>query len=218
MTRKAVEETETRITFMDAGALADPARFDAALERVSAARREKVLRLRPGAAQRLSLAAGLLLRDALAAEGLSAEDSETAVGAHGKPCLPRRPDVQFSLSHSGTWAMCAVADRPVGCDIQLAAPRSLRVARRFFTDAECARIFALAPEGARQAMFYRIWALKESFIKCLGLGLALPLDSFSVLPEADGTVSLAYAGDGEFRLFEPEGPEGCFCACCLRLS
>lgn len=211
-------ETEPRITFMDAGALADPARFDAALARVSAARWEKVLRLRPGAAQRCSLAAGLLLRDALAAEGLSDADAETAVGAHGKPYLPRRPDVQFSLSHSGTWAMCAVADRPVGCDIQLPAPRSLRVARRFFTDAECARIFALPTEDARLAMFYRIWALKESFVKCLGLGLVLPLDSFSVLPEADGTISLAYAGEGGFRLFEPEGPDGCFCACCLRLS
>ena len=49
------------IRFADADALKDPARFAQALSRVSAERRDRVMRLRDGAARRLSLAAGLPL-------------------------------------------------------------------------------------------------------------------------------------------------------------
>jgi len=208
---------DLQIRFFDADTLKDPARFAEALARVAPERREKALRLRAAGAQRLSLAAGLLLAEALEAAGVDRAEMETACGEQGKPYLPRRPDVQFSLSHSGTCAMCALADRPVGCDIQLAEPLSLRLAQRFFTEAECARIFARETEQARQAMFYRIWTLKESFVKCLGLGLSLPLENFSVYPEAEGGIRLIQQSDpGSFLFTEPNAPEGYFAACCLR--
>lgn len=209
---------DAQIRFFDADTLKDPARFAEALSRVSPARREKVRGLRPDNARRLSLAAGLLLAEALEAAGVSGAEAETACGEYGKPYLPRRPDVQFSLSHSGAYAMCAVSDRPVGCDIQIAAPRSLRVAERYFTQEEQARIFAQETEEARQEMFYRIWTLKESFIKCLGLGLRLPLDSFSAYPAESGGIVLAQSADpGGFRLFEPSPPAGFRCAVCIRI-
>ena len=191
---------DVQIRFFDAGTLSDPARFADAYARVSAPRRAKIDRLRPGASRRLSLAAGLLLADTLA-----------------EPCLPRCPELHFSLSHSGSYAMCAAAEKPVGCDIQLAAPRSLRVAERYFTQEEQARILTQETEEARQEMFYRIWTLKESFVKCLGLGLRLPLDSFSAYPAVSGGIVLAQSADpGGFRLFEPSPPEGCRCAVCIR--
>lgn len=206
-----------QLTFYDAELLRDPARFSDAYARVSAARRAKIDRLRTPEGKRLSLAAGLLLAEALAAAGVAGADAETAAGEHGKPYLPRRPDVHFSLSHSGARAMCALADRPVGCDVQLAAPRDLRIARRFFAAAECGRIFSEPTEAARQAMFFRIWALKESFIKCLGLGLALPLDSFSIIPGENGEPALTQSADpGRFVLTEPEIEGAYRCACCYR--
>ena len=207
---------DATIRFADADALKDPERFAQALARVSDERRDKALQLKDGAARRRSLAAGLLLAEALEAVGVSGADAQLACGQYGKPYLPRRPDVQFSLSHSGAWAMCALAAKAVGCDIQLAAPRSLRVARRYFTAAECERIFSQETEEGRQAMFYRIWTLKESYVKCLGLGLALPLDSFSVLPEEGGAIRLLGQDEPDaFRFSEPEAPEGYFAACCV---
>ena len=208
-----------RITFADADDFRDPARFSDAYARISAARRERVDRLCTPAGKRLSLAAGFLLAEGLDAAGVRGPDAEIALGAYGKPCLPRRPEVHFSLSHSGTRAMCVFADRPVGCDIQHTAPRNLRIARRFFSEAECARIFSAETEAARQAMFFRIWALKESFVKCIGLGFELPLDSFSILPGEDGAITLTQSADPDnFVLseIETEGPYRC--ACCLRES
>ena len=209
---------DVQIRFFDAGTLSDPARFADAYARVSAPRRAKIDRLRPGASRRLSLAAGLLLADTLAENGVRGLSAEEAEDENGKPCLPRCPELYFSLSHSGTWAMCTAADKPVGCDLQLTAPRSLRVAERYFTQEEQARILAQETEEARQEMFYRIWTLKESFVKCLGLGLRLPLDSFSAYPAESGGIVLAQSADpGGFRLFEPSPPAGFRCAVCIRI-
>ncbi len=207
---------EPEITFADASELEDIAKFFEAYAAVPAARREKVDRLRPPMAKRLSLSAGGLLQHALESRGVSGADAEIVEGAYGKPFLPRRPDVQFSLSHSGTRVMCVTADRPVGCDIQETAPRDLRVARRFFSEAECSAIFAGETEEARQAMFFRIWTLKESFLKCIGLGLSLPMNAFSVVPET-GRITLRQSyDDGRYVFLEPDAGVGYACACCIR--
>ena len=207
---------EIQISFADASELEDPARFFAAYAAVPAARREKVDRLRAPSAKRLSLCAGALLADALRERGVREADMELSEGAYGKPYLPRRPDVQFSLSHSAGRAMCVTADRPVGCDIQWTAPRDLRIARRFFSEEECRAIFAGETEEARQALFFRIWALKESFLKCIGLGLALPMNVFSIVPEGDRIVLRQSYDSGCYRFLEPDAGAGYVSACCIR--
>lgn len=207
---------QPEIHFADASELEDAARFFEAYAAVPASRRAKVDRLRAPAAKRLSLCAGLLLQRALRDLGVIGADAEIAEGAYGKPFLPRRPDVHFSLSHSGGRVMCVTADRPVGCDIQETSPRDLRIAHRFFSDAECEAIFAGESEEARQRMFFRIWALKESFLKCIGLGLALPLNAFSVLPDGERIILQQRYDDGRYRFLEPDGGAGYVSACCIR--
>ena len=60
------------------------------------------------------------------------------INAHGKPYLdPASAMLQFNLSHSGDWALCAVTTAgEVGVDIERVRPCSpayrLKVARRFF--------------------------------------------------------------------------------------
>ena len=65
------------------------------------------------------------------------------INAHGKPYLDPGPTVlQFNLSHSGDWALCAVTTAgEVGIDIERVRRRSqvhrLTIAQRFFSANKC---------------------------------------------------------------------------------
>ena len=82
----------------------------------------------------------------------------------------------YSLSHSGTKAVCAISDVRIGCDVEImkeekaSIEREIKVAERFFTENECAAI------RKDYEKFYRFWTLKESILKVTGYGLSMPLD------------------------------------------
>lgn len=77
----------------------------------------------------------------------------------------------LSVSHSGDLVVCAVGDAPLGVDVERIRPAPSALARRCFTDAERALLDA-APEGERDACFWRIWTGKEALVKRTGEGLA----------------------------------------------
>ncbi len=93
--------------------------------------------------------------------------------AYGKPYFANAEDLHFSISHSGEYAMVVLSDKEIGCDIQQIKNINLSIADRFFTAEE--KKYVKCTED-----FFRIWTLKESFIKAIGKGLALPLNSFSI--------------------------------------
>ena len=161
----------TKLYIASSDPLMDAARFERLAAAIPEARREKLAAFRHEGARRLSLAASLLLVRALSDEGLCTDEIELT--EYGKPCLPQLPDFHFSLSHSGNMVLCAVSDEEVGCDIELP--------RRFFHPAEQEWLFS-QPEAEQSTAFFRLWTCKESFLKALGLGLSLPLDSFAVIP------------------------------------
>ncbi|NLG03129.1 MAG: 4'-phosphopantetheinyl transferase superfamily protein [Clostridia bacterium] len=104
----------------------------------------------------------------------------------GKPYLPDYPQYHFNLSHSGAYAVCAVDLLPVGVDIEVIRPISDQIARRFFTRKEYLDIHKCSEsEEGRLDLFYQYWVLKESFMKTLGLGMQLPMDSFEILMQED---------------------------------
>ena len=141
-------------------------------------RQEAVTNIRLDNDRKLSIAAGTLLMLALEDSGIS-PDSVILKNSHGKPYLRDYPDVHFSLSHSGDYAMCAISDSPIGCDIQKISDTRPQVARRFFTQAE--QLYLQGSEDP-QVEFTRIWTRKESYVKMKGLGIsACPLTSFDVI-------------------------------------
>ncbi|MGE4559572.1 MAG: 4'-phosphopantetheinyl transferase superfamily protein [Desulfobulbus sp.] len=95
-------------------------------------------------------------------------------GANGKPFLPDLPHFHFSLAHSGKWAVCAVADHPVGVDIEPLPSMAdvVDVARRCFTQIELRHLFSL-PESDRPSAFCTLWTIKESYMKATGLGFQI---------------------------------------------
>ena len=104
----------------------------------------------------------------------------------GKPAFRDLPGLHFSLSHSGSLIACAFSGREIGLDLQETTDRAdpLRIARRFYTPAEYDLLRAL-PEARRPDLFYRLWAVKEAYLKYIGCGLRARLDSFDMDPFPD---------------------------------
>jgi 4'-phosphopantetheinyl transferase len=100
---------------------------------------------------------------------------------HGKPHLPGA-GIDFSLSHSGSLALIAVArGRRVGADVERVRPHTdvLAIARRAFSRAERVEIESASTDEGRRAAFFRCWTRKEAYLKARGLGLAGGLDSLA---------------------------------------
>ena len=170
---------KSRVYFADVSCLEDAELFRRLYRQTDAARRERIDRMHFEKDKYLSLGAGVLLRKALNDLGFDAVP-DLAYGAHGKPYFPDLPELHFNLSHSGTKVLCAVSDRSIGCDAEKIGSYNEKLVRRFFHPEECTLLLSAPDASAQTELFYRLWTLKESFLKATGLGLSLPLDSFAV--------------------------------------
>lgn len=118
----------------------------------------------------------------LAAErlGVPAAALRFVEGAHGKPEVAGA-SIGTNVSHSGDVVAVALADGPVGVDVELR--RDLvdldALVRAKFADEEAQAVRAAA-DPRRE--FFRIWAAKEAVVKAIGDGLTLGLKNFVVPP------------------------------------
>lgn len=96
--------------------------------------------------------------------------------------------VHSSRSRSeGLVAAAVSTSGHVGIDVEAVGAHGADsgLARQFFSLDEIEALDACNP-ATREDRFFRIWTLKEAYIKARGLGFRLPLDSFAVIPEEDG--------------------------------
>ncbi len=129
------------------------------LSLISPERAAKARRYRFSADRKRCIAGGLLLRRFL---------GETAVytDAFGKPRAAN--GAFFNLSHSGDWALLAVGDGEIGCDIeQIRVTNTLRLGKTVFTAAE---MDMLRRSFDRLGTFFTFWTKKEALLKCMGKG------------------------------------------------
>ena len=160
--------------------------FQEQYERVSEYRRRKVDKMKFPEDKRRSLGAGLLLQKALAELGIDEKEIMFETNQNGKPYIQYdgmeqgAKNIHFNLSHSGEYAMCVVGDNPVGCDVERVRKIDLKLADRFFANSEIELIRNQPSNESQIDTFFRLWTLKESYIKALGKGLSLGLDSFSI--------------------------------------
>jgi len=153
---------------------------DAEAYELSAYRREKLRMLRPPEARKLSIGAELLLHQALGdCAPEIAWPPQFTVGECGKPEW-NMEGLFFNLSHSGSVAACVLSDQPVGLDVQEPCICRDALARRFFSREEQ---FFLSASADKDRDFCRIWTRKEAYVKALGTGITIPLESFSAVGE-----------------------------------
>lgn len=128
-------------------------------------------------------------------------------GAKGKPSLCHeqflKTGIEFNLSHSGDWLLIALAQGRahtkfidqsaktrlgLGVDIERARASTniYPILNHYFSARETEALLALPGETAHRQRFFDLWALKESYIKATGLGLAQSLKSFAfeLMPDA----------------------------------
>lgn len=108
-------------------------------------------------------------------------------GEKGKPFFPGSPSHHFNLSHSGEWVLCALSDEDeVGVDIETVRPRGENLPRYVMSDGEFA-----AFDGSWED-FFRIWTLKEAFVKYQGGSIHAPAS----IPAPPPVPYRSYSGEG----------------------
>lgn len=120
--------------------------------------------------------------------GMDAADVPLARGRRGRPYVELAGAPDFNVSHTRDAAIVALSTRgPVGVDLERAdrTVDAARLARKFATGRERARMSALGDDDARRR-FLRLWTCKEAMSKATGDGLAAPMGSLDVDVGADG--------------------------------
>ncbi|MGW0555421.1 4'-phosphopantetheinyl transferase family protein [Streptomyces sp. NPDC002926] len=91
-------------------------------------------------------------------------------GPHGRPVLVDSA-AHFSLSHSRGAVLIGVARSPVGVDVErLPRPERVDVCASALHPSERLELEGHAP-GDRPAVFARLWARKEAYLKGTGIGV-----------------------------------------------
>lgn len=117
--------------------------------------------------------------------------------AYGKPRIANDDSIakgiSFNVSHTqGLIVLGVTQEHALGIDTEHACgrPAPLDVVDRFFSPEEAAALHAL-PAAQRQERFFRIWTLKEAYIKARGMGLSIPLDQFGFHFRQNGVAEIS---------------------------
>ncbi|MCK4258316.1 MAG: 4'-phosphopantetheinyl transferase superfamily protein [Halanaerobiales bacterium] len=171
---------------------------------IPAVKRERVKAFRYWQdAQRTILGYSLLTFALNQLTGLPRDEMEFTFDYYGKPHIKNCP-YHFNLSHAGDWIACAISSDIVGVDVEKIQNIDLSIAEHFFAEPEAHDLFLL-PEEKRKEYFFKLWTLKESYIKAEGKGVSIPLDSFWFHVSEDEEIQFdthAKTKDWNFKLFD----------------
>jgi 4'-phosphopantetheinyl transferase len=102
----------------------------------------------------------------------------------GKPFFPDAPERCFSLSHSGSLALCVLDNRPVGADIERLRPHHPQLPQRICSPEQ---LEWFQQQDDPQRALCRLWTLKECRVKYEGTGLTVPIRTISIPLPSPGT-------------------------------
>lgn len=189
----------TNIYTFNTVVLDDDTLYEEYVKDVSPFRRQKIESLRLRRDKNLSLGAAIATDLGLREYGLRERDMRQSKNQYGKPYFKDYPEIHFNVSHSGTMALAVFSDKPVGCDIEKMREANFKVAERFFCRSENQYIRS---QSDPDLAFWRLWTLKESFLKALGTGIGIPMDSFLINVKDDKATVIQSLDDYEYSFSE----------------
>jgi len=141
-------------------------------------RRRRVADIAGDEDRKRTIAGELLARQMLAARlGCSEAAVPLTWDELGKPTAAAE-GTYVSVSHSGAWAVCALADMPVGVDVEVIRSAQEKFMRRVCNQQEMACIRPGDDGDCRR--FWEIWTAKEALFKLTGKGPLLALSRFAL--------------------------------------
>ena len=142
----------------------------AMLPLVSEQRREQALQFKHAFGQYACLKSYLMLQDLLREHYGIEGDLVFSYNEHGKPMLKEVSNIHFSISHCKEAIAVAVADRPVGIDVETLRMPSEALAEKVMDKGEKLRFdISDTPEDC----FTALWTAKEAVMKCRGTGIVM---------------------------------------------
>ena len=140
------------------------------------------------------------------------QDIEFFENLEGKPYLKDIP-IYFNISHAGNFIVCAFSEQEIGIDIEEIKEGDLEIAERFFCQCEYEDLM-MQRSLERIDYFYSLWTLKESYVKWLGKGLTIPLDSFCFFVKGEDISCVDYYRNRTpfFKQYPIEGYKISVCA------
>lgn len=154
--------------------LPDPKEYPEIMQGLPEERQQKIMKFKQSKDRIQSLGAGLLLQQVLQKYEISMQNIR--LGDGGKPEVE---GICFNLSHSKDYAVCAVSGKNVGCDVEKIGDAPFRKIEQRFSENEV-RYLSEIPEERQKEEFYRLWTMKESYLKMTGEGLRIPLNKFEM--------------------------------------
>lgn len=147
--------------------------FKEALRLLPEKKHEEVLKITHETARKETVLAWALLSFALAEKGVDVLPG-LSFSERGKPFFESEK-LFFNLSHSKGRACAAIsATGEIGVDVQKKSAFSQKMVKRVFAEAE--RLLG-EKQADKDAFFTRLWAIKESYLKNTGTGIAFDIRS-----------------------------------------
>ena len=146
------------------------------------------------------------------------EELETLLrtDGNGKPYLSGHPEIFFNITHCSGLAACAFDVSPVGLDAELPGYFPEVLVGRALSEAEKSFLQrAGSTLSLRQEWFYRLWTLKEAYVKKSGCGVDTDLTKFSFFFDGSGEAPRVRCTDPRVSCFQEKLAGGQILSLCF---
>lgn len=142
-------------------------------------------------------------------------DSVLEIGLNGKPYLPDHPDIYFNISHCDGLVVCAFDSHPIGVDAELPGYFAEVLINRALSESEKGFLQRTGDTlPLRQEWFYRLWTLKEAYVKRSGQGVDTDLTKFSFSFDESGSWLHVSCSDPLVSCFQQKLSQGQILSLC----
>jgi len=132
----------------------------------------KINRFRFEEDKKRSVSGEMLARKMISEETGEPEESIIFSLRENKKPYAQGLDINFNISHSGKYVICAVSGEEIGADIEKERPVSDALIKRVCNEKEKEYVCQTGTdEKEKIRRFFEIWTFKEAYFKYLGTGI-----------------------------------------------